>query len=66
MKPEPMSSPAIVQAVFDYQKQRAVLVLEIAKQANGYLETIDARSKSLIEAIAVIDAKIERLCLRIT
>jgi hypothetical protein len=66
MKTEPMTSPAIVQAVYDYQKQRELLVRELVSKSGGYIEHITERTKPLTEAIAIIDAKIERLCLRLT
>ncbi len=48
-------------AVQGYQQQRAELVKKLTELADGFVGNIEARSQMLVDAIAVIDAKIDAL-----
>lgn len=65
MKTEPMSSPAILHAVAGYQAQRADLVAQLKSHTDGYIDHMETRTQPLVKAIAVIDERIEKLCLRL-
>ena|SRR6478609_6663474 len=48
-------------AVQGYQQQRAELVKKLIDLSDGFVGNIDARSRSVIDAIAVIDEQIAKL-----
>lgn len=62
MRTVPVSSPAIVEAVAGYQRQRAVFVQQIAAISNTSVDYIAPRCAVLRAEIERIDKAIHGLC----